>query len=70
MTARIFTLSDAIAERARDVRCLAYVANNRGDWMKADELLQRARELEVSASYARPRGMRSCTSFAHDPVPA
>lgn len=72
MTARLYTLSDAIAERARDVRCLALAANRVGDMDAYHALAQRARDLENRAGYARPEvvAVRSCTSFAHDPVSA
>lgn len=68
MSARLYTLSDAIAERARDVRCLALAANRVGDMDAYRDLAKRARRLETCVGFARPRvvAMRSQTSFAMD----
>lgn len=57
MTARIYSLADAMAERARDYRLAAYRFNDAGDWQAADVCQARSRDLKNRVSYAR-RGVR------------
>ncbi len=66
MTARIYSLSDAAAERARDARLLAYAAYDARDFDAYSRLSAEARRLENAASRSRPRvvPIRSQTSFA------
>lgn len=60
MSARIYSLADAMAERARDYRLAAYRFNDAGDWQAADTHMTRARDIENRVSYAR-RGVRLVT---------
>jgi hypothetical protein len=66
MTARIYSLSDAAAERARDARALAWEAYNARDFDTYSRLSSEARRLEDAASRSRPKvvAFRSQTSFA------
>ncbi|MCA3704288.1 MAG: hypothetical protein INF12_14800 [Methylobacterium sp.] len=57
MTALVYSLADAYAERARDLRLAAYQCNDKGDWQSADTMLCRARRLENANAFAR-RGVR------------
>lgn len=58
MTALLYSLADAYAERARDMRLAAYKFNDVGDWQAADTHLARARRLENANAFAR-RGVRA-----------
>lgn len=57
MSAAIYILADALAERARDYRLAAYRFNDAGDWQASDTHLARAREFENRCAFAR-RGVR------------
>ena len=68
----IVALADRLSQIARDQRILAYAANAAGKYDVADSLIKNAREIELRASYARPRSavvvpIRSQTSFGIDP---
>lgn len=57
MSARVYSIADAYAERARDCRVQAYVANAEGKFAEADTALARNRRLEECVAFAR-RGLR------------
>lgn len=57
MSALVYSLADALAERARDYRQAAYKFNDAGDWQAADVHMTRAREFENRVAFAR-RGLR------------
>lgn len=53
MTAKIYFLSDVMQERARDCRWAADALNRSGDFVGADSMLSRSRELETASGFAR-----------------
>ncbi len=69
----IALLSEAAEARAQELRRQSYLLNDLGGYAEADALRSKARDLENTASFARPQlvtrvvvPIKSCSSFAID----
>jgi len=69
----IALLSEAAESRAQELRKRSYILNQLGGFDEADALRAKARDLENTASFARPQlvtrvvvPIKSCSSFAID----